>query len=90
MLDFFKKHFSSLMLIGMVIISFGPYIEEYTGIPEEPSLFLGAIIMVCSIIGGIAPGNYKLIINGNKPQQVFNELDLNLTIIINKQKITLL
>ena len=32
---------------------------------------------------GIAPGNYKLIINGNKPQQVFNELDLNLTIIIN-------
>ena len=53
MLDFFKKHFSSLMLIGMVIISFGPYIEEYTGIPEEPSLFLGAIIMVCSIIGGI-------------------------------------
>ena len=41
-------------------------------------------------VRGIAPGNYKLIINGNKPQQVFNELDLNLTIIINKQKITLL
>jgi len=41
-------------------------------------------------VRGIAPGNYKLIINGNKSQQVFNELDLNLTIIINKQKITLL
>ena len=41
-------------------------------------------------VKGIAPGNYKLIINGNKPQQVFNKLDLNLTIIINKQKITLL
>lgn len=40
-------------------------------------------------VRGIAPGNYKLIINGNKPQQVFNELDLNLTIIVNKQKITL-
>ena len=66
MLDFFKKHFSSLMLIGMVIISFGPYIEKYKGIPEEPSLFLGSIIMVCSIIGGIAILNSR----NKKPPKV--------------------
>ena len=54
MLDFFKKFFSPLMIIGIMIVSFGPFIEEYTGIPEEASLLVGAIISFCAIIGGIA------------------------------------
>tara|TARA_B110000014_G_scaffold59238_1_gene40030 strand:+ start:82 stop:249 length:168 start_codon:yes stop_codon:yes gene_type:complete len=42
------------MIIGIMIVFFEPFIEEYTGILEEAFLLVGAITSVCAIIGGIA------------------------------------
>jgi len=54
MLDFFKKFFSQLIMLGALIVFFSIFIEEYTGISGEGSLLVGAIISICAIIGGIA------------------------------------